>query len=147
MQIRTATPGDFPVMLELLEMLFSLEHDFEFDAEKANKGFELMLDDPEVRTVLVVESEGEVVGMCSGQLLMSTAMGTPSLWVEDVILRPQFRGRGWMPQMLNELEKWAISKGATRVQVLCDLHNEPALKFYPKAGFERTQLGLFKKFI
>ncbi len=145
MFIRTAVPADIPALLELLEALFSVAADFQFDADKSRRGLELMLQNPEQRTILVAEIDGQVVGMCSAQLIVSTAMGAPAIWIEDVVLRPEFRGRGLMPLLLLELERWATKRGAARFQVLCDSQNAPAMAFYPKVGFSQTQLlCLFK---
>ncbi|HEX9997378.1 MAG TPA: GNAT family N-acetyltransferase [Abditibacterium sp.] len=146
MTIRAAQSADIPALLSLLELLFALEADFVFDENKARRGLEMMLENAETRRVLVAEIDGEVAGMCSAQLVVSTAMGAHSAWVEDVVLAPQFRGRGVMPQMLAQLEKWAVSQGATRFQLLCDAHNAPALAFYEKQDFQPTQLVCFFKF-
>ncbi len=145
MHIRAATSADIPALLGLLETLFAIEADFHFDPAKSRRGLELMLQAPGLRTILVGEVEGEVAGMCSAQLIISTAMGAPAVWIEDVILLPAFRGRGLMPLLLAELERWAVGKGAARFQVLCDSANAPAMAFYPKVGFAQTQLvGFFK---
>ena len=146
MLIRHATRADIPALLPLLEMLFALESDFCFDAAKSQRGLEMMLDNPDARTIVVAEIEGQLAGMCSAQIIISTAMGAPAIWIEDVILQPQFRGRALMPQMLSALEKWALERGVARFQLLCDDHNAPALEFYPKVGFEPTQLHCFFKF-
>jgi GNAT superfamily N-acetyltransferase len=145
MQIRAANHSDIPSLLTLVEILFEAEHELNFDAEKSRRGFEMMLAEGEDRLVLVAEDEGEVKGMCTGQLLISTAMGTPSLWVEDVIMRPEMRGRGIMPQLFAELEKWAMAKGTSRVQLLCDSDNESGLSFYPKVGFRQIHMVPFQK--
>lgn len=145
MQIRSAVPADIPALLPLLELLFDQEHDIDFDEAKARRGLEMMIEPDEKRLVLVGEIEGRISGMCTGQLLISTAMGAPSLWVEDVVLHPDFRGRGLMPLLLAELENWAVSKGASRVQLQCDTENPGGLAFYPKVGFERTHMIGFTK--
>jgi len=145
MLIRPATSADIPALLGLLQTLFALEADFDFDREKSTRGLQLMLGAPEQRTILVGEVAGEVAGMCSAQLIISTAMGTPAVWIEDVVLRPEYRGHGLMPLLLAHLERWATQRGAARFQVLCDAHNAPAMAFYPKVGFYPTQLiGFFK---
>lgn len=146
MTIRTATAADIPTLLELLEALFSIEADFHFDARKSRRGLELMLQSPQNRTILVAVIEGEVVGMCAAQLVISTAMGAPAMWVEDVVLKPSFRGQGLMPQMLGQLEKWGAHRGVARVQLLCDTQNAPAMAFYPKQGFKPTHLVCFHKY-
>lgn len=145
--IRHATRSDIPALLPLLETLFSIETDFSFDAEKSRRGLELMFDSPQTRAIVVAEENGHVVGMCSAQIVISTAQGTPAAWIEDVILQPQMRGRGLMPQMLNELEAWAQLQGVSRLQVLCDTSNAPAMAFYPKYGFGSTQLTCFFKYV
>ena len=145
MTIRAATNADISALLQLLELLFALEADFSFDETKARRGLEMMLENAEIRTVLVAEIDGKVAGMCSAQLLVSTAMGAHSAWIEDVVLKPEFRGRGLMAQLLGELEKWAVSRGAARLQLLCDAQNAPALAFYEKQDFQLTQLVCFHK--
>jgi len=146
MLIRPATRADIPALLGLLETLFSIEADFQFDADKARRGLEMMLGAPDVRTILVGEIEGEVAGMCSAQIIISTAMGAPAIWIEDVVLKPAFRGQGLMPMLLSHLETWARERGVTRFQVLCDKDNAPAMAFYPKVGFLPTQLVCFFKY-
>jgi GNAT superfamily N-acetyltransferase len=145
MQIRAANLSDIPSLLTLVEILFEAEHELNFDAEKSRRGFEMMLAESEERLILVAEDEGQVKGMCTGQLLISTAMGTPSLWVEDVVVLPEMRGRGIMPQLFAELEKWAMGKGTSRVQLLCDSDNEGGLAFYPKVGFRQMHMVPFQK--
>ena len=146
MIIRHAVPADIPALLGLLEALFGIEADFEFDTEKSRRGLELMLQAPLHRTIMVAIIEGQVAGMCAAQLVISTAMGAPAMWVEDVVMQPQFRGQGVMPTMLAELEKWGALHGVARIQLLCDTHNAPAMAFYPRQGFKPTQLGCFHKY-
>ncbi len=146
MLIRPATQTDIPALMGLLETLFSLEADFQFDADKARRGLEMMIGAPDARTILVGESESEVAGMCSAQIIISTAMGAPAIWIEDVVLKPAFRGRGLMPLLLTHLEAWGKERGVTRFQVLCDSQNAPAMAFYPKVGFLPTQLVCFFKY-
>lgn len=147
MIFRLATPSDVPALCELLEILFAIEADFEFDAPSARRGFELFFAHPDRAAIFVAEEAGEVIGMCSAQITISTARGGYSAWIEDVILKPEFRGCGLMPQLLGELEKWARERGALRLQNLCDLTNAPALAFYEKWGAKRTQLICFQKFL
>jgi GNAT superfamily N-acetyltransferase len=147
MIFRTATSNDIPQLCELIETLFSLEADFDFDAEKVARGLELFLSDTTNRNIFVAENEGSILGMCSAQLLVSTAQGTPSGWIEDVVLREEARGQGLGPQLLEQLEKWCLERGATRLQVLCCTENQPAMAFYPKLGFESTQLVCLHKYV
>ena len=84
--IRTAEPADLDSLVSLLAPLFAIEEDFVFDESRQRRGLALMLEN-ERGCVLVAETEGQVIGMCTGQLLVSTAEGGLSLLVEDVVVR------------------------------------------------------------
>lgn len=144
--IRKATKTDIQTLVKLLKLLFSIEIDFVFDEEKQRKGLEMMLQDQENRCVLVAEIDQNVVGMCSAQLLVSTAEGGKSALIEDVVIAEHFRKQGIGRLLLSEIEKWALEKGAQRVQLLADYHNTSALNFYKQMGWSNTRLiCLYKK--
>ena len=137
--VRPARPADIPALLALLELLFSLETDFSFDAARQRRGLELLLDRPDAR-VLAAEVDGRIAGMCSGQLTLSTAEGGPALLVEDVVVHEQYRGRGIGGALLKRIAAWGESRGASRLQLLADRDNGPALEFYRKRGWRTTRL-------
>ncbi len=138
--IRGATAADLETLISLLGDLFSIEADFSPDPARQRCGLALMLADPERRRVLVAEREGAVVGMVTGQLLVSTAEGGLSLLVEDMIVRARERGRGVGGRLLAAMEEWGRGRGASRAQLLADGGNAPALDFYRRAGWSRTRL-------
>ncbi|MEK6200871.1 MAG: GNAT family N-acetyltransferase, partial [Desulfobulbaceae bacterium] len=92
-RIRNAQPADLAGLVSLLAALFAIEEDFVADESRQLRGLALMLAN-ERGCVLVAEAQGQVVGMCTGQLLVSTAEGGLSLLVEDVVVDEQWRGRG-----------------------------------------------------
>ncbi len=138
--IREAGMADLESLVELLGELFTLEADFAADSKAQRRGLSLMLRPDPGRVVLVAEENGEAVGMATAQLVISTAEGGPSALVEDVVVRPGCRGRGLGRALLAGLEGWAASRGATRMQLLCDRENAPALDFYAAIGWAPTQL-------
>ncbi len=91
--VRTAWAGDIGRLTGLLEALFAIEQDFVFDPSRQRQGLAMMLDNPQ-GCLLVAEEDGQVVGMCSGQLLVSTAEGGLSLLVEDVVVDEKWRAGG-----------------------------------------------------
>ena len=93
-RIRPASQADLPVLVRLLGELFSLEADFTPDAERQRFGLALMLSDRRHRIVLVAERGGEVIGMVTGQLVVSTAEGGLSALLEDLIVAAGARGGG-----------------------------------------------------
>ena len=81
--VRAARSTDVERMVGLLALLFALEADFRPDPVLQRQGLALLLEDERAR-VLVAQKADEVVGMCTGQLVVSTAEGGPALLVEEI---------------------------------------------------------------
>ncbi len=139
-EIREAVRSDIDALVQLLKILFSMEEDFSFDETLQRRGLEMFLTHQKDRCIMVAESEGNVIGMCSVQLLVSTAEGGLSGWVEDMVVSPSYHGKGVGQKLLVSIEKWAAERGATRLQLLADRNNQPALRFYDKMNWAGTQL-------
>ena len=137
--VRAARPKDMARMVGLLDLLFAIEADFRPDPARQRQGLALLLDDERAR-VLVAERADGVVGMCTGQLVVSTAEGGPALLVEDVVVDPDHRGRGVGRALLAALADWARGRGVRRLQLLADGNNGPALAFYDRLGWRATAL-------
>ena len=142
--IRYATPEDIAVLTGLLRSLFAIEADFTFNSARQARGLRLMLDNPRGH-VLVAEALGEVVGMCTGQILISSAEGGPACLVEDVVVREEMQGRGAGTRLLAGIADWARENRATRLQLLADRNNLPALGFYENNGWSTTELVCLRK--
>ena len=84
--IRRARPSDVPSMCGLLYELFSLETDFEPAPETQEKGISALIKARNSALVLVAEKGGEVLGMCSVQVLISTAEGGRVGLLEDLVI-------------------------------------------------------------
>lgn len=142
MNITDATLADVPHLSRLLDELFSIEQDFQPNTERQIRGMTLLLSHPDRATIKVARDDaGKIIGMVSAQLVISTAEGAPSAWVEDMVVRVSWRGQGVGRGLLESLLEWAKSKGATRAQLLVDLDNEPALGYYQHLGWQTTRLG------
>lgn len=131
-------------LVSLLKILFSIEEDFIFNEDFQRQGLQLMLDSNH-GCVLVAENKGQVIGMCSGQLTVSTAEGCQSLLVEDVVVHEDFRGKGIGRQLMDAIARWGKEHGASRLQLLADRNNGPALQFYKKIGWQGTELICLRK--
>ena len=138
-KIRSAEAADLASLVSLLAALFAIEEDFVFDEPRQRRGLALMLAN-ERGCVLVAEAAGRVIGMCSGQLLVSTAEGGLSLLVEDVVVDEKWRGHGVGRMLLAALSDWARVNKVSRLQLLADRNNIPALDFYRSLGWHTTEL-------
>jgi GNAT superfamily N-acetyltransferase len=146
--ITPATLADVPRLIALLEILFSIEQDFRPDAEKQRRGLEMLLARPENGVILVARhANAGVVGMVSAQRVISTASGAPSVWIEDVVINPEFRAGGLGRHLLDAARDWAIAHGARRLQLLADADNTPALGFYEHLDWQPTRLFAWRKML
>lgn len=143
--VRRAAPSDLPALVRLLGVLFSIEADFRPDPARQRRGLARMLEDPARRLVLVAEREGAVVGMVTVQLVVSTAEGGDAGLVEDLVVDAACRGAGVGRRLLEEAEEWARARGATRLQLLADRENDPALRFYARQGWASTRLVCLRR--
>ena len=143
--VRPATPVDLDALVGLLKDLFALEPDFRFDPVRQRRGLALLLEDRLRRVALVAESGGVVVGMVTGQLLVSTAECGGSVLVEDLVVRESERRRGTGRKLVRAVEAWARGRGATRLQLLADRENEAALRFYERLGWSGTRMVCLRR--
>jgi len=144
--VRAAQAADIDSLVNLLKTLFGVEQDFVFDPSRQQRGLSMMLANPQ-GCLLVAEEDGRVVGMCSGQLLVSTAEGGPSLLVEDVVVDEQWRGRGVGRLLMEAVSRWAGERKVSRLQLLADRNNAPALAFYHRLGWKGTELICLRTFV
>lgn len=147
-QIDEATQGDISALVGLLYELFSIEKDFAPDTNKQELGLALIIANPERGVIKVArDSDGNVIAMVSAQLVISTAQGTDSAWLEDMVVSGPYRKAGIGKALLQSALDWAKAKGASRAQLLVDIENEPALGYYQHLGWETTQLQARRIFL
>jgi len=145
-EIDTANAADIDALVKLLNILFSIEQDFCPDETAQRKGLKLLIEQPAQGQIFVARHpEAGVVGMVSAQLVISTAMGAPSAWIEDMVVFDQFRGMGLGKTLLDKAQDWAAAKGAKRLQLVADADNRAALEFYSHLGWQPTRLFAWKK--
>lgn len=142
--IRPARAQDLDALVGLLQQLFGLEADFDFHGPTQRAGLSALLDRDRAG-LFVAEVEGEAVGMCSGQLVASTAEGGDAVLVEDVVVHQAQRGRALGKGLLAALEGWAVEHGASRLQLLADRDNASAMNFYAHLGWRLTRLVCLRK--
>jgi ribosomal protein S18 acetylase RimI-like enzyme len=137
--IRPARYNDVETMIGLLQELFKLEPDFTADPVKQSSGLELLLSTAGT-IIFVAEYDGEIVGMCTVQKVISTAEGGMTGLLEDLIVTMRFRDSGIGYSLITFAEEWAKKQGLVRLQLLAEADNTAALKFYDRAGWQKTDL-------
>lgn len=144
LRIRQAQSRDIEKLVSLLMQLFAIEADFDIDVQKQRDGLHLLIRNQK-SVVLVAEMQSEIVGMCTMQVLISTAEGAWVGLVEDMIVHEQLRGQGIGTRLLKEMEQTAHMLGLSRIQLLADKENRSALHFYRSNEWQETKLVCFRK--
>ena len=138
--IRRANQEDIEALAGLLKELFSIEKDFIFDENKQLCGLKMMMENDNSRCIMVAEINKIVVGMCTAQILISTAEGGKAALIEDVVVNENFKGQGIGQLLMSSIEDWSISQDAKRLALLADRNNKIALEFYEALKWNKTQL-------
>ncbi len=135
-KLATATAKDLPSLVELLGVLFAQEADFVPDAAKQRRGLEAILGDSRIGRVYVAREGSAVVGMVSTLYTISTAEGGKAAWLEDMVVRPECRGRGIGAALLAHAVVGAREAGCLRLTLLSDEDNDQAHAVYAAEGFQ-----------
>jgi GNAT superfamily N-acetyltransferase len=143
---QVANESDIDDLVSLLSDLFTIEKDFSPDLSKQRKGLELIIKNHNTATVQVAKNTaGKVIGMVTAQLVISTAQGAASAWIE--VVNSPYRGHGIGKKLLQRTLDWAKENGATRAQLLVDIDNKEALGYYEHLQWEPTQLQARRVFL
>lgn len=141
--IREATPEDIPQILELIQLL--AEYEREPDAvEATEEGLcELFFgDNPAVFAHVIDDPEagaGRLAGMAIWFLNFSTWTGRHGIWLEDLYVREELRGRGYGLALMKHLAKICVERGYGRLEWTALDWNAPALGFYKALGAIRME--------
>lgn len=134
LRLRPATPADVPVILQLVRALAEYERAPEAvvatEQDFLRHGF-----GPAPRfSVLLAEQDGNVAGFALWFFTFSTWLGKPGLFLEDLFVRPELRGRGVGKALMLELARTAVREGCGRFEWNVLDWNQPSLDFYRSLG-------------
>lgn len=128
---RPAAPGDEELMLSFIRALADYEHmtdqvvatpallrEWIFEKKKAE--------------VLFALDEGRAVGFALFFHNFSTFLGRAGIYLEDLFVLPQERGKGYGKALLKELARIAVEQGCGRLEWSCLDWNQPSIDFYTK---------------
>ena len=132
--IRPATASDIPIILELIKALATYERaPNEVTATEEGLTDVLFGEKPASEVLLAFENE-RAVGFAVFFHNFSTWLGRPGLYLEDLFVRPEDRGKGYGRALLVRLAKIARERKCGRMEWAVLDWNEPAIKFYRKLG-------------
>jgi GNAT superfamily N-acetyltransferase len=132
--IRPARLADVPLILELIRALATYERaPSEVTATEKGLAEVLFGEKPAAEVLLAFENES-AVGFAVFFHNFSTWLGRPGLYLEDLFVSPENRGKGYGRELLIELAKIARDRGCGRMEWAVLDWNEPAIEFYRKVG-------------
>src|SRR5260370_2448713 len=130
--IRPATSSDVPVILELIRALATYERAPNDVTATENGLVEVLFDEkPSAEVLLAFENEA-AIGFAVFFHNFSTWLGRPGLYLEDLFVKPQHRGKGYERALLIHLAKIARERSCGRIESAALYWNGPANKSYPK---------------
>ena len=127
--IRKATENDTPIILELIRKLAvyeKMENDVITDVEELRENIFVK----KYAEVLIAEEDEKPVGFALYFFNFSTFVGKPGLYLEDLFVEPEYRGKGYGKKLFIELAKIAKTENCGRMEWSVLNWNTPAIDFY-----------------
>jgi GNAT superfamily N-acetyltransferase len=132
--IRPATAADTPTIASLIRGLAEYErltHTFVLDEERLRTH---LFGPRPYAEVLLAEEGDTVAGFALFFHNYSTFLGQPGIYLEDLFVRPEHRGRGHGKALLTAVARLAVERDCGRLEWAVLDWNEPALRFYRSLG-------------
>ena len=134
MKIRPAERKEVGAVLQLIHDLAHYEKaPNEVEATEKELLSTIFSEDPKVFCD-VVEVDGDIAGMAIWFLNYSTWQGKHGIYLEDLFIKPEYRGRGYGKALLQHLARICDEQGYGRFQWWVLDWNSPAIEFYRSLG-------------
>lgn len=133
-QIRPADVKDVPIILQLIRDLATYERAPNEVVATEEQLIDVLFGERPVAEVLLAFEGKTPVGFAVFFYNFSTWLGRPGLYLEDLFVKPDRRGKGYGRALLVELAKIARDRGCGRMEWAVLNWNEPAIKFYQALG-------------
>lgn len=145
LRLRAATADDAPLLLELIRALARYER-LEHEVVATEAGLREHLFGPRrYAEAMIAEWDGEPAGFALYFHNYSTFLARPGLYLEDLFVKPELRGRGIGRRLLVELARLAVERGCGRLEWAVLDWNEPARRFYRSLGAEARTEWVIKR--
>src|SRR5437667_4328090 len=133
-QIRPAQVQDVPIILDLIRDLATYERAPDQVTATGEQLVDVLFGERPAAEVLLAFEGQSPVGFAVFFYNFSTWLGRPGLYLEDLFVRPEKRGKGYGRALLIELAKIGRDRGCGRMEWAVLDWNGPAIKFYRSLG-------------
>ncbi len=136
MKIRYAEEKDIPLILQFINELADYEHMLNEVVATEEILKEWIFEKGNAEVIFALEDEKEV-GFALFFHNFSTFLGRAGIYLEDLYVRPECRGKGYGKGLLRELARIAVERGCGRLDWQCLDWNTPSIEFYLSLGAEQ----------
>lgn len=132
---RQAEEADCGLVLEFIRQLAEYEKMLPEVVATEQLLHRALFQDRRAEVIFALE-DGVEVGFALYFHNFSTFMGRSGLYLEDLFVKPAYRGKGYGKALLKRLAKIAVERGCGRFEWVCLDWNQPSIDFYRSLGAE-----------
>ena len=132
--IRAASEDDVPLILQFIRDLAEYERLSDKVIATEERLRASLFGSPRFAEVLIAEEDGAAVGFALFFHNYSTFLAQPGIYLEDLFVKPEARGRGYGKALLVRLAQLARERGCGRVEWAVLNWNQPSIDFYKALG-------------
>ena len=130
---RFAERGDSPVILEFIRALAAYEK-MSSDVVATEELLDEWIFDKQKAEVIFALEDGEPVGFALFFHNFSTFLGRAGIYLEDLYVKPEHRGKGYGKGLLQKLAQITVERGCGSLEWSCLDWNRPSIDFYLSLG-------------
>lgn len=127
--IRNATKTDIDLILQFIKELAAYERMLS-EVTATKELLEEWIFRQKKAEVLFAVADGKEIGFALFFHNFSTFIGKAGIYLEDLYIRPEYRGKGYGKAMIQELARIAIERDCGRLEWSCLDWNKPSIAFY-----------------
>lgn len=131
--IRQATTEDVHIILSFIKELAEYENMSEQVVATEELLKEWLFEKKKAEVLLAMEGD-TAVGIALYFYNFSTFLGRAGIYLEDLFVKEEYRGKGYGKALLKELARIAVSQGCGRLEWCCLDWNQPSIDFYLSLG-------------
>lgn len=132
-RLREATREEVPVVLSYIKKLAEYEK-LSHRVFATVESLDHWLFERNIGKVLFPEEDGNIVGFVIYFYNFSTFEGKAGIYLEDVYIDEEARGRGYGKKIFEHIAETALKEGCSRIEFVCLDWNENSINFYKKLG-------------
>lgn len=142
MKVRQATPEDVPSLVALFQELDRMQADWRVFTprpgfyDEVGERYREAMNNPDAVVLVVVDDEGEVVGMAYGEARTPSRFSDErALELSGVVVRAGYRGRGVGRELVHEAARFAAEREIAWIELKTFAPNRGAMEFWEDLGF------------